>query len=680
MKHNRRYYYLEKLAAPPKPLTPRQEAEAREERALTDRRLKEFMSQRQQYERRQNLSKLWDSMVRSNPELKGRDDLKAQYVDSYMSNQEQMPDSEVQKQLQASNDSWDKGRVEHAYLPGDWRESETSRLMQLAGASKMNPTTGEMEDVPLGYDMYGRPVTNFFEQMGQYAMRPLDTITQIATTAPKVIKKTLNQANDAWARDQDRLEFNRKVESGEIPRPENYDPNTSYLDDPEAQTYRNEILKDRADDYMESQEDARAFSKARDMRLDAEKTNRPTETKRQTYEYFADPNRTMYQKYVVPVAERLGSNSVEMAKVTGLANLEKYEKKHPWLKNARKLTGPALKTFLSVAAVAQPELSPLIPSIIGAIEYADANLSMAQAIGKGGASQQKEIDKNKNLEFGEYEGDPSSASGAAFLDVLSQIPGVKLKDGKLEIVNADKVISGAELKGVNPLNPLGDVSKNLAKETGNLAQNTLTNEATSATAKKMINEGAKGATSTLIAGTGNPLSPILKPVATTSKVVKPPAKKDPSQMSPQEIYMARLEQLENIRQERLAKNQPTNQPQQEVDSTTTAPTYDSTYFQEQLGTGAQEQPIYDVSNTQQQPQKGKTQIQSQVPAVNPPPRPVQQQAINPPPRPVQQPVQQQAVNPQQPTQPQTAKVKVTKPSQGIQVASVTPPTQGYKIK
>lgn len=682
----RRYYNLEKLAAPPKPLTPREEAELRQQQQQAARREQEVRSGTDDlglYRRRQALERLWDEQTKYNPNMKGRDDLKAQYIDSYMNNPGQMSNDQIAKETdQARKKNYADGHLEHAYLDGDWAPENTSRAMQLFGASKMNDK-GELEDVPLGYDIYGKPITDLKEQAAQYAMRPLDAATKFFTSIPGQYKEMKSGVKGVFARSRDAEEYREAVRTGRIPKPEGWDENepwnnTQFEDDPDFQKNRLENLKGEADEYMEDQEDAHAFTMARQKRRIEEETgNKGHEAEQQEAdEYFKDGRRSVKQKYLIPLLERGGDNAVRSAKAIGIDDLNKLEKKHPWLAKARGLTGPALKTFLAVAAATNPELGLPVAEIAALYETGDAAVSTLQAVGKAGKSQQAEIDKNQGKKPGELTGNPGGATNSGFLDAISNIPNVKRKpDGTPDIKNIDKYL--AEVGGSdNVLGKVNDVTKNLAKNVGELAGQQFAD----ATDKQIATEIGKGATSTLLAGTGNALGVASKPTKTTSKVLKP-QKADPTQMTPQQRYVAELERVRQNHYAKLEQQQqqqvqsmPDEQPMQseepnygyQMDST-----FDVPYSRPTQGNQLYSQ---EPAAPMQQQQAVNPQVPKQPQAVNQQ-VPKQPQAVTP-----QVPKQPQAVNTQVPQQPQAAKVNITPPKQGTQVASVTPATKGYKIQ
>jgi hypothetical protein len=583
-------------------------------------------------------------------------------------------DQNLFSRLMQGDRSKDK-RLEHPLLPGDWSKENTSRPMQLFMGAKMNPQTGEMEEIPLGTDPYtGQPLTGFGEQLFQYVARPADTMQKIVSATPGVFRETFNKLDDFDARERDKREYNRKVEKGEIPKPENYDPETSYLNDPEGQYFRNKILKGRAEDYDEQQEDIRAYSMANKKRNIEEVTGNKgrEEEQKEVNDYFNSPDRTWYQKNIIPGLEAGGANAEISGRAIGLEKLQKYEKKHPWLANARKLSGPALKSFLAAAAVAQPQLAPLFAEIGATIEVGNDALSTLQAVAKGGATQQKEIKKNEGKKPGEYTGDPGAATVSGVLDAGSKFPGFKVKDGKVEATNLEK--SYLQSGEANPLAPMADLSKDFAKNVGQGVENLFTSEATDETTKKIVGELGKGATTTAIAGATNPMNAVIKPIASGSKTTKPQAPTF-QEMNPRQQYIARMEELEKIKQDRLAKLQQQQPQQQQVQSVPDEDQLES--VDQNYG-----QPVYDSTNNYSG--SSNNQLYSQEPVFSPPqqqqaqqqvPKTQQPQAVTP-----QVPKQPQAVNPQVPKQPQTAQVKVTPPKQGTQVASVTPATKGYKIQ
>lgn len=728
----RRYYNLEKLAAPPKvknirdlfkketwvdptpgdadtsgtPESRRAEfyaLQAEDERRRNDpvqqkrteealKKSKQEQAQTQQewelgigtHKRRELLNDIATRTIRNNERLSQDPDAAADYrnafVEGFMTpeNIKATPLDKIEAMRQDGIKQY--GEVEHPYLDGDWSAKNTSRMGQLFGASRMNDK-GQMEEVPLGYDMYGKPIESKMEQAAQYALRPLDTTTKVITEGLKLPGKAYNWAKGkaedmelSSAEGLDRENYARLIREGKIQKPANYDYKTSYKNDPEFYANSNTIktLKNRSDEFDEEQQDIKAHGMAKRRR----EADEHWSTDQEASDFF-DPqknkNLSFYQKKVVPLVERGESNVEKSYKAIGLDKLDKLEKEYPWVGKIRGLAAPAAKTFIAVAAAANPQLSGPLTEILSLFEAGEAGLGAIQATGKGAINYGKEVDKvNKGPnEAGEYEGKPGQAAGGGLVDALSKIPFVANKDGKVDLTNIDKLLTSAQVQGKdNILGQISNLTKDTVKWVGGKAEQLAEDEVS----KKMLNEGAKGLVNTGLAATGNPLSPATKPLGTTSKALKVTPNTNQGTQNSKQKYLAELSRIDTMR----ANNYPVtpNSPlqpeyQQGVDYQTDTqqqqqqPIFDvSNIYQPQ-------QPTYNASNNFQQRQSPTGNAQPQ--AVNPQPRPVQQQAINPKP-------QQQAVNPQQPTQPQTAQVKVTKPNQGTQVASVTPATKGYKVQ
>lgn len=667
----RRYYNLEKLAAPPKPLTPREEAELRQQKEQAARREQEVRSGTDtlgQYRRRQSLERLWDEQTKYNPNMKGRDDLKAQYVDSYMNNPDQMTNDGIAKNTdQARKKNYADGHVEHAYLGGDWAPENTSRAMQLFGSSKMNDK-GELEEVPLGKDIYGNDVGPG-ERLVQNILRPMDTLTDVMTKIPSKLKEVDNKYKDYDAKRQDRDRYNRMVERGEIPRPDNYDPETSFenSDEPEAYNSRLELAQERSEEEQSRKADQKAYVMANKKRVAEEvKGNKNNPDAAEAEEYYKNPDLTFKQRNIIPFIERASDDVVTSSKAIGLDKLDKLEKTHPWVAKARGLSGPALKSLAAVAAVTNPEIIPLLTEVISGVEAVDASASVVQAAGKAGKSIQDQVAKGEK-------GDADSAALAGLLSTVAKVPNVKVTNGKVDIGNVEKSL----VSKIPALQSIADVSKNVAKDTGELVKGVAGKVTTDAATQTAFGEVAKNVTSGVISASGNPLAPATKPLGTTSAVFKPP--KTPVVTNYTDSYNAMKQKVDDLR---LARNgqQPAQNQQVQAGGPTNQSMPDEQPMQsEQPNYGGQMDSTFDVPYSS--PAQG-NQLYSQEPAapmqqqqaVNPQ-VPKQPQAVNP-----QVPKQLQAVNQQVPKQPQAAKVNITPPKQGTQVASVTPATKGYKIQ